>query len=263
MAPDLTIGQLCVGALLVLFAAILSLVLRLGVAKSLLFAALRSVLQLSMLGWVLSWLFAKQTGGLVLLFAVVMIAAAARAAVQRPSRSFAGAGWGAFATLMLSGTLTTIVVTQAVVGVSPWYQAQLVLPLLGMILGNSLTGVSLCLDSLLEALEDRFAVVECDLACGATRWEAMQLPLRDAVRRGMIPIINSMTVAGIVSLPGMMTGQILAGADPLVAVKYQIVVMFMLTAATLVGCFGVALFVFFRLFDDEHRLRHERVFRRN
>lgn len=78
----------------------------------------------------------------------------------------------------------------------------------------------------------------------------------------MIPIINSMMVVGIVSLPGMMTGQILAGADPLQAVKYQIVIMFMVAAATSLGCIGVALLVFRRLFNDRHQLQAAIIKRR-
>lgn len=93
------------------------------------------------------------------------------------------------------------------------------------------------------------------------RWEAARDPLSQAVRRGMIPILNSMTVVGIVSLPGMMTGQILEGASPLAAVKYQIVVMFMLAASTSLGSMGVALYVFRRLFNDRHQLRAERITR--
>jgi len=123
-----------------------------------------------------------------------------------------------------------------------------------MILGNSLTGLSLCLDQLLETVHERRAEVEMELALGATRWEAARGPLAASVRRGMIPTINAMMVVGIVSLPGMMTGQILAGADPAVAVRYQIVVMFMLTASTALGCIFIALLACRTLFNDRHQL---------
>ncbi len=101
-----------------------------------------------------------------------------------------------------------------------------------------------------------------ELALGATRWEAARGPIAEAVRRGMIPIINSMMVIGIVSLPGMMTGQILAGADPLEAVKYQIMIMFMLAAATSVGCMVMAILAYRRLFSRKHQLLTERIQRR-
>jgi putative ABC transport system permease protein len=100
-----------------------------------------------------------------------------------------------------------------------------------------------------------------ELAHGATRWEAARDVLRDAVRRGMIPIINSMMVVGVVSLPGMMTGQILAGADPLRAVKWQIVVMFMIAAATSLGCIAVAMLTYKRLFNARHQLAVDLIVR--
>jgi putative ABC transport system permease protein len=97
--------------------------------------------------------------------------------------------------------------------------------------------------------------IETELSHGASAWEAAQEPLQAAVRRGMVPTINSMLVVGIVSLPGMMTGQILAGSDPLQAVKYQIVVMFMLAAAAALGCMLIVLLAFRRLFNARHQLQ--------
>jgi putative ABC transport system permease protein len=110
-----------------------------------------------------------------------------------------------------------------------------------MILGNSLTGIALSLDRFLEHLATRQAEIELRLAFGASRREALAEPLRNAVRTGLIPIINAMAAAGIVSLPGMMTGQILAGSPPMQAVAYQIVVMFMIAAAASLGSMIVAI----------------------
>lgn len=244
---------------LVVVAGLLSLALRLELERKLLVASVRTVVQLLLIGYVLHWVFDLDAPWLVLGVMLVMIAVAGRAAVQRSSRSFEGAYAGAFVTLVVSGLATTFAVTTLVIGVDPWYRPQYVIPLLGMVLGNGLTGISLCLDSLLETLDERRGRIEMELSLGASRWEAAREPLAEAVRRGMIPILNSMTVVGIVSLPGMMTGQILQGADPLDAVKYQIVVMFMIAAATALGCILVAVLAYARLFDDHHRLRAERI----
>ena len=97
------------------------------------------------------------------------------------------------------------------------------------------------------------------MSFGATSWQAAREVIAEAVRRGMIPIINSMTVVGIVSLPGMMTGQILAGAEPMDAVKYQLVVMFMLAAASAFGSILVALLVYRRLFNERHQLLYRLI----
>ncbi len=131
-----------------------------------------------------------------------------------------------------------------------------------MVLGNTLTGISLSLDYLLDALSEKRKVVEMELALGATRWEAARDLLGGAVTRGMIPTLNGMMVVGVVSLPGMMTGQILQGADPVNAVKYQIVVMFMLCTATALGSIISALLVYRRLFNPRHQLNLDIVRKR-
>jgi putative ABC transport system permease protein len=261
-ALQLTALDLTIAASLVLVAGLVSLALRLNLEKRLAWAAARTVVQLLLVGYVLKFVFAQNSLLAVLGMALLMIVAASRAAVQRSARSFAGASWRAFLTLTVCGILTTIVVTALVIGVDPWYRPRYLVPLLGMVLGNGLTGISLCLDHLLEVLAERKAEVEMELSHGATRWEAARGPLQAAVRRGMIPIINAMMVVGIVSLPGMMTGQILAGADPLEAVKYQVVVMFMLAGGTSLSCIALALLVYRRLFNARHQLRAELITRR-
>jgi putative ABC transport system permease protein len=262
-AIQLSALDLVVSAVLVLAAGAVSVALRLGMERRLAIAAARTVVQLLLVGYVLRFVFGLATVPAVLAMAAVMVTAASRAAVQRASRTFGGATLRAFLTLVVCGLLTTFTVTRLVIGVEPWWQPRYLIPLLGMVLGNGLTGISLCLDTLLESLSDRRAEVEMELALGATRWEAARGPLREAVRRGMIPIVNSMMVVGLVSLPGMMTGQILAGASPLEAVKYQIVIMFMVAGATSLGCIGMAMLVYRRLFNERHQLRAERIRRRD
>ncbi|MDQ3034161.1 MAG: iron export ABC transporter permease subunit FetB [Myxococcota bacterium] len=254
--------HLALSGVFVLAAGLLSLALRLGIESRLAVASLRTVVQLLLVGYVLGWVFALESPLIVLAVATIMIAAAARAAVARSSRTYRGATIGAFAMLAVTALVTTLATTELVIGVTPWWRPQYVIPLLGMVLGNGLTGMSLCLDTLLESLDAQRARVETELALGATRWEAARAPLRDSIRRGMIPMINAMMVVGVVSLPGMMTGQILEGADPLVAVRYQIVVMFMLAGATTFGCVLLALFTYSRLFTARHQLRPDRISRR-
>jgi len=251
--------DLLVGAGLVVVAGLVSLVLGLGLEKRLAIAALRTAVQLLLVGYLLVFIFEADSPLLIAGVVLLMTLAASRAAVQRPSRAYRGIYVQTFVTLLITGSATTAAVTQVVIGIEPWYQPQYVIPLLGMVFGNSLTGVSLCLDHLLEMLDERRDRIEMALALGATAWEASRDSLRSAVRRGMIPIINSMTVAGIVALPGMMTGQILAGSDPLTAVAYQIIVMFMISAATSLGCILTAVLVFRRLFNARHQLMASRI----
>ena len=255
--------DLAVAASLVVVSGGISFALKLGLGKRLLIASVRTVAQLALIGYLLQWIFDIDNAALLFAVLGVMTALAGHAAVGRSSREFNGVMLQAIATLVITGLVTTFTVTGAIIGVDPWYEPQYVLPLMGMVLGNALTGISLCLDSLLEALDARRGEIEMLLSLGATRWEAARDYVGGAVKRGMIPILNSMTVVGIVSLPGMMTGQILEGADPLEAVKYQIVVMFMLCAATALGSIMIALQVFKRLFDEQHRLVEGQIRRRD
>ena len=101
--------------------------------------------------------------------------------------------------------------------------------------------------------------VEMILALGGSRWEAAQEAIRQAVRAGMIPTLNQMTVVGIVSLPGMMTGQVLAGESPVDAVRYQIVIMFLIAASSALGTVGAVLLTYRRLFSVSHRFLRERL----
>jgi putative ABC transport system permease protein len=256
---ELGVPDLFLAAGLVLLAGVVSLLLRLGLQQRLAVAAVRTTVQLLLIGFLLEYVFALEAAWAVLLVMLVMISAATHAAITRPSRTFSGVGGRAFFSLFLTGFATTLVVTQVVVGVTPWYQPQYLIPLLGMVLGNSLNGISLCLDHLLELFRDRSDELEMELAHGAAAWEAARGPVAEAVRRGLIPTINSMSVVGLVSLPGMMTGQILAGAHPLGAVKYQIVVMFMLAGAVSFGAMLVALLTFRALFNEQHQLMRHRI----
>ncbi len=259
---QLTWWDMAITAGLILVVAAVSLALRLGLEGKLALAGVRTFAQLLLIGYVLRYVFDLSHPLALLPVVAVMIVVAARAAVSRSSRRYPGVGGLAFVVLAAMGLATTLTVTQGIVGVKPWYSPQYIIPLLGMILGNSLTGVSLCLDQLLETLAERRDEVEMELSLGATRWEAARGPVSSAIRRGMIPILNSMMVVGLVSLPGMMTGQILAGADPLEAVKYQIMVMFMLAAAVSVGCMGIGLLTYRRLFNHRHQLRAELIEKR-
>jgi putative ABC transport system permease protein len=155
--------------------------------------------------------------------------------------------------------LITNLTTLGIIQVQPWYDPQYFIPLLGMVLGNTLTGISLGLDRFMESLVNQRQKIETLLALGATRWEATHEEIKAAIRTGMIPMINSMMVMGIVSLPGMMTGQILAGANPLDAVRYQIIIIFAIASATALGTLGVVLLAWQSLLNSSHQLCLDRL----
>ncbi len=261
-AIALTPWDLGLAALLLIIPAAISIGLKLGLEKRLALGAVRTVVQLTLIGFVLEWVFALDRWYYVVPVLLVMFVAAARAAIQRSERRFPGAYVAAFASLVLATSLTAFSVTEVVIGVHPWYSPRYVIPLIGMMLGNGLTGISLALDRLLNDLVAQRRSVEARLALGASTWQAVQPWMRQAVRNGMIPIINSMMIVGLVSLPGMMTGQILAGASPINAVAYQILIMFMIATNTGLGVIVLCLLCYRVVVDPEQRVRWEKIVRR-
>ena len=131
--------------------------------------------------------------------------------------------------------------------------------LFGMILGNTMTGISLGLDTLHTALQRERVAVEAKLLLGSSRWDAVSVARQRAIRSGFTPIINSMAATGIVSLPGMMTGQILSGVDPQEAVKYQLLITLLIGGATGLGVLAATFASIWRLTDSRHRLRLDRL----
>lgn len=156
--------------------------------------------------------------------------------------------------MVSSFTLVSILVTSTIVQVKPWYEPQYFIPLGGMIIGNSMNAIIISLDRLFRELRGQRDRIELNLSLGATYQEATTSILRDTIKAGMIPAINSMMTVGLVSIPGMMTGQILAGSDPVVAIKYQIVVMLMLVASTAIGSMLVVHVIRRRCFTRAHQM---------
>ncbi len=247
--------QLGLAAGLILINIGLSVGFRLGLERSLLIASLRMVVQLLLIGFVLEWLFTQDQPLVILLIALVMASVAGIAAVNRTTSRFPGIYWNSLLSVLAASGLITGLAVKGILQLQPWYDPQYLIPLLGMVLGNTLNGISLSLDRFMEGLIRHKESIETLLALGANRWEASHRQVREAIRVGMIPTINSMMVMGLVSLPGMMTGQILAGANPIDAVRYQILIVFMIAAGTALGIMGVVFLAFNRLLSANHQLR--------
>jgi putative ABC transport system permease protein len=258
---SLTPLDLSIAALLVLALAAISWRLQLGVEKQLLWAALRSVVQLTLLGLVLKTLFAQShplfIGGLSLL----MLAAASYEVMARQKRRFHGV-WGigiGTLSMFLSSFSITLLALHLVVRVDPWFTPQYLIPLLGMLLGNTMSGIAIALDNLTQNAWQQRGSIEGRLILGHDWNSAINDIRRDALRSGLIPIINAMAAAGVVSLPGMMTGQILAGSPPLEAAKYQIMILLLIAVGTGIGAIAAVWIGSRHLFDERQRLRLERI----
>lgn len=259
-AVALTPFDLALAALLLIINGVISVAFGLRLEGSLAVAALRMVVQLSAVGFVLNFVFAQTSPAWTALIAMIMVLVAGFELLHRQGRP---GGWMAYGlgnvTLLLVGGLATLYAVAVVVGPSPWYAPRYVLPILGMVLGNTLTSVSLALQAISEGATRERNAIDARIALGANRLEAFAHVLRPALRAAITPLLNTMSVAGVVTLPGMMSGQVLAGADPGEAAKYQIMIMFVLAGASGLGALAAALGSVFLMTDSRHRLRLDRA----
>lgn len=249
--------QLLLTAILVLITGGVSAMFRLGLMKSLAWGTFRCVVQLAAIGYALRWIFAVNRPELVFLIVTAMCAIAAWTATRRTPNVTDFPVVLGFISLAASTYLVLVIVSAVIIRAEPWYTARIVIPIGGMILGNAINGIALSLDRLYGEVRARSNAVEALLALGATPWEAVRDCAREALRSGMTPTINSLMVVGLVSIPGMMTGQILGGVDPTEAVRYQIVVMLMIAAAVAIGSMILVALSIRRLFTEDDALQPE------
>ena len=260
----LALSDLAIAAALVALNGAISIAYGLRLEKSLTIASIRMIVQLALVAVVLKFIFAQTSPFWTALFAVVMAAGAGAEIVMRQERRFKG--WRA---LLLSSSpafaagLITTFIALAVIQPSPWYAPRFLLPILGMIAGNAMSGVALVLDTATSSAARERQSIEARLALGASRYQAFEDILRRSLRTGLMPILNQMAAAGIVSLPGMMTGQILAGIDPVEAAKYQVMIMFLIAGATAIAVLAGGLSAVHLLTDERHRLRLDRLTKPN
>ncbi|WP_456416802.1 ABC transporter permease [Thiolapillus sp.] len=257
----LSAWDLGIAATLVCLLAGLSWSLHLGIGRQLLIAAARSTVQLLILGMILKTLFAQTSLWLIALMTLVMLAVAGYEVMARQQRRFRGS-WGyglGTLSMFLSSFLITLLALTVVIQVDPWYQPQYLIPLLGMLLGNTMSGIAIALDNLTRSTWEQRQRIEARLMLGQEWTQAISNIRRDALRSGLIPIINAMTTAGIVSLPGMMTGQILGGSPPMEAAKYQLMILFLIAAGSGLGSLTAIWAGSRRLFDERQRLRLDRL----
>jgi putative ABC transport system permease protein len=253
--------ELAAASVFVLIDAGLSVMFGLGVHRSLVVAAVRMSVQLTLVALVLTTLFSVVSPLWTGIVAFGMVLFAGHEAAQRQERGLSG--WWRYGLgtgcMMMSSVLVTVFALVIALRPNPWYDPRYAIPLLGMILGNCMTGIGLGLNTLTTSLASRRASVEAQLMLGATRRVATAPVTREALRSALMPVINSMSVTGVVSLPGMMTGQILGGVPPAEAVKYQILVMFLIAGGTGLGAVTAVLGGVYRLTDGRHRLRLDRL----
>lgn len=206
---------------------------RLGLEWSLAIATGRTVLQLLVVGYVLEFVFAVDNPWAVVAIILVMLSIAAIVARNRISKKVPNLLPVVGGSILISTALTLGYITLLVLQPDPWYRPQYLVPLAGIILGNAMNAAAIAGERFVSTLNNNRLEIETHLSMGATPQQATALYRREAIKAGLIPTLNSMMVVGLVTLPGIITGQILSGVSPLDASVYQMLIMFILAVATL------------------------------
>jgi len=224
--------NVAVTTLLVIAAGICSLLLKLRLEKDIVTGTIRAFVQLFLLGYVLKTVFALNNPFIVFLLFSMMIYFAASIISGRVKERSVPYFLPVLASMFLSYIVINTFVMTVIIQVKPWYKPVYFIPIGGMIIGNSMNALAIAIHIWFETLKKERDRIGLYLSLGATPEESTSENFKSAIKSGMIPSINALMSVGVVSIPGMMTGQILAGVSPLIAIKYQIVIMLLLVGST-------------------------------
>ena len=250
-AADLAMVGLLFGIVI-----LLSIREHLNIEKTFLHAAVRCVVQLLLIGYLIEYVFEINRWYFVVMLIIAMSIIAARAGSQRISSRVKNIGLYVWFAIFMGTIVDTFIVTEVILKIDPWYDPRYLLPLAGMIMGNALNSGSMAGERFLSELKNRRAEVETMLILGYTSSRACMEMKRTAVRGALIPTFNAMFTVGFVHLPGMMTGQILGGASPVTAAKYQIIVMFMVSSTVLITALILINLLKRQYFTKAHQLNY-------
>ena len=243
---------LCLG--LIAIAIVLSLWRKLGLEKQLVYSAGRSLIQLIAIGYILDIVFAIDNWLLVLAILGVMIAIASIVTRNRIDQKLKGLLPTVILSIFASSAFTLAYMILLIVQPERWYDPQYLIPLGGMLFGNAMNGASLAGDRLLNAIMQNRLEIETHLCLGATARQAISGYQKEAIRTGLIPTLNNMMVIGLVSLPGMFTGQVLGGTNPRDAASYQILILFAIVLTNLIAIVLVTEGIYKHFFNKKEQL---------
>lgn len=244
----LNIYSLLIASSLVIVSIFISHSQKLKLEKEIIIGVIRAVIQLTLVGYVLNYIFGLKSYAFTTLLMIFMIFNAAMNARKR--------GGNIHNSLLISfmsiGTGTIITLAVLVLSKSIKYEPYSVIPVSGMVIGNAMVAIGLCYKQLNINFKNHRDEIETKLSLGTEILPSSMNIIRDAMKTGMIPTIDSTKTLGIVSLPGMMTGLILAGTSPIEAIKFQIMVTFMLLATTSISAF-IACFMSYKSFFNKRK----------
>lgn len=244
----INISSLLISSSLVLVTLFFSYWQKLKLEKEIIIGVIRAVVQLVMVGYILGYVFGLKSPIFTTLLLLFMIFNASLNAAKRGKAIKNG-----LIISFLSITVGTVVtLTILILSKTIQYEPYQVIPVSGMIIGNSMVALGLCYKQITSNFKNKQEEVETKLSLGADILPSSIEIIRDSIKTGMLPTIDSAKTLGIVSLPGMMTGLILAGTPPMEAIKYQIMVTFMLLSTTSISSF-IACYLCYRGFFNSRK----------
>jgi putative ABC transport system permease protein len=230
---------------------------KLGLEQTLLIGTFRTFTQLTIMGYVLTWFFDQQHWAFMLSLLIIMILIASYEGTRRQKNEIPHFFPAMLIALFGSAFLILGTILLFILDVEPWYSPYAAIPIGGMIIGNGLNSTSLTANRFVGEMKHREKEIETLLALGASPKLAVFDAMKTSIHAALIPNINGMMTVGLVQIPGVMTGQILAGIDPLIAVRYQIMIMYMwFTTATLANMIMLAI-IYRQFFTDKMQLKRE------
>lgn len=234
----------------VAFAILLSFWQRIGLEKDIMIGTIRAAVQLIAVGYVLQFIFQLKSWSLIILMLAIMITVATLNA-RKKGKGLPGVSWRIAVAITSTEILTMgLLVGLKIIQTTPQY----IIPISGMIIGNGMVVSGLFFNRLKSEMETRREEINVYLALGATSKQAVSSVMQNTVKASMLPTIDGMKTVGLVQLPGMMTGMIVAGANPIVAVRYQILIMYSFTSAAAITAILLGILTHRLLFTKAHQL---------
>jgi putative ABC transport system permease protein len=241
---------------------IVSCYLKLDIERKIFVGIIRSSAQLLFLGYfLLNILFSLRSLPLIFLYLFIMIALAALESVSRQQRTYEKHYWDAFRGCLLGGGTVGLYGTFVIFSPTPWWSPKVMIPTCGMIIGNSVSGPAVAVERLLSEVSEKSYELETRLSFGSTYYESVLPIVRTSILAALTPTLNQLAIMGLVSIPGMMTGQLLGGSPPLTAAEYQMAILYLIVAtSSITTIISLSLAVKNAVFDmNEHRLTLNKI----
>lgn len=232
-------------------------ILKIGLTKELSISVLRMTVQLIVASYILKYIFSINNIYLIVLLFLFMSGFASQIIYKKSGAGLKKIRFHLFVVVFGVALTLTLFLLVLVTKAEPWYDAKYFIPIAGMILGNSMNACALALDRFSGDMKENRKMVETFLTMGATSYEASAMYIKKAMRNAALPFITNMSGIGIVFIPGMMTGQLLSGTDPMISLKYQIAIMMAIAASVVLTSLLTLFFSHRLMFDTKGRFIHE------